>query len=471
MSSTWLAADMLVRRPKPLSTHEHHSDEHRVFEDGEFWRRLPGYREVDEATFLDHRFQAKASVTRVDQLHSVLRETVSDAFYQAVELALARATMSIRLSPYVIALIDWENAERDPIRRQFLPMAMHQLGDHPMARLDSLNERAHSPVPGLTHRYRDKALFLTQDRCPVYCRFCTRSYAVGNDTDDVQKDKISAQRDRWEQAFQYMREHPEVEDVVISGGDSYSLREDQLRIIGNTLLEIPNIRRMRFATKGLAVLPMKILTDDGWFGALAEIAKRGRRVHKEVAIHTHVNHPREVTDITRRAAGRLFEEGITVRNQTVLLRGVNDDADTMRLLVKRLGHVQIHPYYVFQHDLVRGVEDLRTALSATIELEKQTRGSTAGFHVPAFVIDTPGGGGKRDVHSYEHYNPVTGVSVFRSPNTSATGRYLYFDPIDTLPEEGQERWSRPEEQERIVAEALVAGGGDAEQVLFSNAAE
>jgi lysine 2,3-aminomutase len=338
-----------------------------------------------------------------------------------------------------------------------------------MARLDSLSERQHSPVPGLTHRYRDKALFLTQDRCPVYCRFCTRSYAVGNDTDDLQKDKISAQRERWEQAFQYLREHPEVEDVIISGGDSYSLREDQLRLIGNTLLDMPNIRRMRFATKGLAVLPMKVLTDDGWFGALVELNKRARKMHKEVAIHTHVNHPREITDITRRAAGRLFEEGITVRNQTVLLRGVNDDAHTMRLLAKRLGFVQIQPYYVFQHDLVRGVEDLRTSLGTTIELEKQTRGSSAGFHTPMFVLDMPGGGGKRDVHAYEHYNAVTGVSVFRSPNLSATGRYMYFDPIDSLPEEGQERWARPEEHERIVAEALLAGGGNAERLILAAA--
>jgi lysine 2,3-aminomutase len=461
-----LAAETLVRKPKSFF-----NDEHRILEGDEIWRRLPGYREVDEATFLDHRFQAKASVTRVDQLHSVLRETVSDAFYQSVEEALTRATMSIRLSPYVIALIDWENAENDPIRRQFLPMAAHQLADHPMARLDSLNERAHSPVPGLTHRYRDKVLFLTQDRCPVYCRFCTRSYAVGNDTEDLRKDNISAQRDRWDLAFQYLREHPEVEDVVISGGDSYSLREDQLRLIGNTLLDIPNIRRMRFATKGLAVLPMKVLTDEPWFTALADVAKRGRKLHKEVAIHTHVNHPREITDITRRAAGRLFEEGITVRNQTVLLRGVNDNPDTMRLLVKRLGYVQIQPYYVFQHDLVRGVEDLRTPLSATIELEKQTRGFTAGFHSPAFVIDTPGGGGKRDVHSYEHYNSTTGVSVFRSPNMDSRNRYLHFDPIDTLPEEGQERWSHPDEHATIVSEALTAGGGDVERFLFSNAAE
>jgi lysine 2,3-aminomutase len=448
MSSTWLSAEHLLRRRK-----EAPRESHRDLVGDEFWRRVPAYREIDEAMFLDHRFQMKHSVTRAEQLYAVLREHVSDAFYQAVEEGLARAPMSVRLSPYVVSLIDWEQPEADPIRRQFLPLASELLPDHPMARLDSLSERACSPVPGLTHRYPDKVLFLTQDRCPVYCRFCTRSYAVGLDT-GVRKDHVSAQRDRWELAFEYLRNHPEVEDVVISGGDSYSLREDQIRLIGHSLLEIPSIRRMRFATKGLAVMPMKLLTDEPWFQALADVARRGRKLHKEVCVHTHFNHPREVTDITRRAVGRLFEEGITVRNQCVLLRGVNDDAETMRTLTKRLGYIQVHPYYVFQHDMVTGVEDLRTTLATAIELEKQMRGATAGFHCPTFVVDTPGGGGKRDVHSYEHYDQVTGVSVFRSPNIDQSTRYLYFDPLDLLPEEGQERWADPREHERIVEEAL-----------------
>lgn len=451
--STTLSADALVRRRKAEA-----DQPHRDLLQGEFWRRVPAYRDVDEATFLDHRFQAKHSVTRAEQLYGVLRESVSDAFYQAVEQGLARAPMSVRLSPYVMALIDWERPESDPLRRQFLPLGSELLPDHPMARLDSLSERANSPVPGLTHRYHDKVLFLTQDRCPVYCRFCTRSYAVGLDT-EVRKDHVGAQRDRWERAFDYLREHPEVEDVVISGGDSYSLREDQVRLIGNALLDIPHIRRMRFATKGLAVMPMKILTDEPWTRALVEVAQRGRKLHKEVCVHTHFNHPREITEISRRATARLFEEGVTVRNQAVLLRGVNDDPETMRLLVKRLGYVNVQPYYVFQHDLVIGVEDLRTTLAQSIELEKQVRGLTAGFQCPTFVVDTPGGGGKRDVHSYEYYDQTTGVSVFRSPNVDSNARYFYFDPLDQLSEEGQERWADEREHNRILSEALAAAGG------------
>lgn len=427
---------------------------HRRLETGEFWRRIPGYREVDEEKFLDHQWQAKSSVRRVEQLEQVLQHLLSDAMREAVLDGLHSAPMSLRLSPYVISLVDWEQAVTDPIRRQFLPFGSERLPDHPMAGLDSLAEQANSPVDGLVHRYHDKALFLTQDRCPVYCRFCTRSYSVGLDTEGLRKQRFGAQQRRWKAAFDYLRSHDEVEDVVVSGGDTYSLRSDHLKYIGDALLDIPHIRRIRFATKGPAVLPMKLLTDDAWFSALRSVAHRGRKQQKHVCVHTHFNHPREITDITRRACGRLVQAGVTVRNQSVLLRGVNDHPDIMRLLAKRLGFIGVEPYYVFQHDLVTGVEDLRTTLATAVELEKQVRGCTAGFQSPLFVIDVPGGGGKRDVHSHEYYNPTTGVSVFRSPNVDNEARYLYFDPIDLLPPVGRERWSDPIEHGRMIDEAL-----------------
>lgn len=452
MSTSLVSAEALVRRQVTSDV------DHRVLREGNFWQRIPAYRDVDEATFLDHSFQSKHSVTRTDRLFATLGELVSDAFYKAVEEGSARASMSVRLTPYVLALIDWDNPENDPIRRQFLPLATEQLPDHPLATFDSLAEQSHSPVDGLTHRYRDKVLFLTQDRCPVYCRFCTRSYAVGLDTEQVEKVHVNGRFDRWERVLDYLKVHREVEDVVISGGDSYSLRADQVEWIGHRLLDIPHIRRMRFATKGLAVMPMKLLTDDAWFRALVGVVARGRREAKEVVVHTHINHPTEITDITRRASARLFAEGVTVRNQSVLLRGVNDDADVMRKLVRRLAYVNVQPYYVFQHDLVQGVEDLRTPLSASLQLEKSVRGATAGFNTPTFVIDTPGGGGKRDVHSFEHYNPTTGISVFRSPNVDASKHYLYFDPIDQLPDDGQQLWADAGNHRRMIEDALRATG-------------
>jgi lysine 2,3-aminomutase len=200
-------------------------------------------------------------------------------------------------------------------------------------------------------------------------------------------------------------------------------------------------------------MPQKILTDAAWTDALTRVVEHGRALHKEVVIHTHFNHPREITWITQAAMNKLFERGITVRNQTVLQRGVNDEAQTMRLLVKRLAHVNVHPYYVYMHDLVKGVEDLRTTLQTGLDLEKEVRGLTAGFNTPTVVVDAPRGGGKRDAHSYEHYDRVTGISVFTSPNVHPGQLYYYFDPLHLLPEEGRARWADPAEHAKMVAEA------------------
>jgi len=429
---------------------------HRDFPEGEFWREVPAFREIDEATFLDHHWQSKNSILRVDKLLATIQDLVSEDFYRDLEAGLARATMSVRVSPYLIARIDWSRPYADPLRRQFLPLASHMLPDHPELDLDSLHEKADAPVPGLTHRYPDKALFLTLDTCPVYCRFCTRSYAVGFDTEQVEKFKLRARPERWDQAFAYLRSRPEIEDVVVSGGDSYNLRADQLRTIGHTLLDMPHIRRFRFASKGPAVMPMKVLTDDAWFAALVEVVERGRRMHKEVALHTHFNHPAELSWITERAMNRLFEHGVTVRNQSVLLRGVNDDAETMRELIRRMGWLHVHAYYVYQHDMVKGVEDLRTRVQTAIDIEIEMRGSTAGFNTPTFVVDAPGGGGKRTVHSFDHYDRTTGISVFRSPNVDRERHYLYFDPIDLLPDDGRARWEIPGERRLMIDEAISA---------------
>jgi lysine 2,3-aminomutase len=243
---------------------------------------------------------------------------------------------------------------------------------------------------------------------------------------------------------------------VLSGGDAYALKAEQLRFLGDALLDIPHVRRIRVASKGPAVMPQKLLTDDAWFSALVGLVVRGRGMHKQVVLHTHFNHPNEITEITQLAMNRLFEHGVTVRNQTVLQRGVNDDAPTMTLLLRRLGYVNVQPYYVYQHDLVRGVDDLRTSVRVTMELEKAVRGATAGFNTPTFVVDAPGGGGKRQVHSADYYDEVTGVSVYRAPAVKPGKAFLYFDPLHALPEAGRARWANPAEHGAIVAEALAA---------------
>ncbi len=426
---------------------------HRQLLDGQFWQRIPAYRLVDEATFLDHTWQARNTITNPKKLLQAVQDLVPQSFYDDVAAGFTHAPMSIRVSPYLLSLIDWSDAYNDPLRRQFVPVASRLLPDHPKLTLDSLHEQADAPVPGLTHRYPDKALFLVLDTCPVYCRFCTRSYAVGIDTDEVEKVSLKATEDRWELAFRYIAERPELEDIVVSGGDSYQLKARQITLIGNKLLELPNIRRIRFATKGPAVMPMKLISDHEWMDALTAVVERGRKLHKEVVLHTHFNHPNEITAITKRALDGVFERGIITRNQSVLQRGVNDSVATMQLLVKRLGHCQVQPYYVYVHDLVKGVEDLRTTLQTACDLEKAVRGITAGFHTPTFVVDAPGGGGKRVAHSFEHYNRDTGISVFTAPSVKP-GFFLYFDPVDMLAPEIQERWKNPVEQQKMVDDAL-----------------
>ena len=209
----------------------------------------------------------------------------------------------------------------------------------------------------------------------------------------------------------------------------------------------------RSATRGEST---NMLVHQAWTDALTTIVEKGRKLHKEVVLHTHFNHPNEITSITERAMNLLCERGIVVRNQSVLQRGVNDTIETMRLLVKRLGHVNVHPYYVYVHDLVKGVEDLRTSLDTALTIEKHVRGSTAGFNTPTFVVDAPGGGGKRNAHSYEHYDRETGISVFTSPAVKADAYYLYFDPLHQLSPEVQKRWQSPVEQEAMIGAALEA---------------
>ncbi len=428
--------------------------EHRNLRRDEFWRAVPAYAQIDAELFGSHTFQARSSITSVEKLAQVLGDRVPEAFYEDVREGLHRAPMSIRISPYILSLIDWDDPYGDPLRTQFLPVGSQQLPDHPELQLDSLNEQGDSPVPGLTHRYPDRALFLALDTCPVYCRFCTRSYAVGLDTEEVEKVHLGASRKRWEQVFAYIASRPELEDIVVSGGDAYNLRAEQIRFIGETLLKIDQIRRFRIATKGPAVVPQKLLTDTAWVDALTDVVEMGRRMHKEVALHTHFNHPAEITGMTQEAMDLLMERGITVRNQAVLQRGVNDDPETMNLLIKRLSYINVQPYYVFFHDLVQGVEDLRTTLGAGLKIEKQVRGTTAGFNTPTFIVDTLGGGGKRDAHSYEYYNRETGIAVFTSSVVRPGEFFIYFDPIDCLDEEVQDRWADPVQRRQMMDEAL-----------------
>lgn len=428
-------------------------DSHRDLRDDEFWRVIPAYADLTADEFHDHRFQSRNCVTSASKLRAVLQDLASASFYDDVEAGVAQSTMSLRLSPYLLSLIDWQAPETDPIRRQFLPLASGFKPDHPEVQFDSLNEQADSPVPGLTHRYHDRALLLALDTCPVYCRFCTRSYSVGLDTDGVEKVHFGATLERWEQALDYIRRTEQIEDVVVSGGDMYNLKADQVLLLGRALLDIDHIRRFRYATKGPAVMPQKLVTDPDWVAAITTVADEARAQHKQVSLHTHFNHPNEITQITRDGLQRLQQCGVVVRNQAVLQRGVNDDVASMQKLIRRLSYLNVQPYYVFVHDMVRGVEELRTTLQTAIDLEKQVRGVTGGFNTPAFVVDTMGGGGKRHVHSFEVYDRQQGISVFTSPVVRPGQRFFYFDPIHELEPAMQARWQDRDERAAMLEAA------------------
>ena len=427
---------------------------HRDLLDGEFWRKTKAFEHIDEPTFNDYRWQGNNTITRPNQFYEFLGDSVSENFYHDLEEGYRKTPMSLRISPYLLSLIDWSDPYNCPIRTQFIPFQSDQTVCHPMLRLDTLNEQNDSPVPGLIHRYHDKALLHALDICPVYCRFCTRSYAIGTDTESIKKVKLSAYKVRWEKAFEYIANHPQIEDIVISGGDSYHLKPEQLEFIGMQLLKMPNIRRIRYATKGLAVMPQKIFSHHEWLDALTRVHEYGRKNQKSVVIHTHFNSAQEITWITQKAMQVLFERGITVRNQSVLLRGVNDDERSMILLVKRLGYINIQPYYVYICDMVRSIESLRTSVHTAVKIEKAVRGTTAGFNTPTFVCDAPGGGGKRTIHSYEYYNRETGVSVYMAPSVKRGQYFLYFDPLEDLSPEIQKKWQDRQGRETMIQDAI-----------------
>ena len=368
-----------------------------------------------------------ASTAKTESLPRVITR---DQFLEDVYGGMKASPMAVRLSPHIVSVVNWKDPINDPICRQFMPLASTLAPDHPELQLDSLHETGDSPVDGLVHRYPEKVLFLATSVCPVYCRFCTRSYAVGADTDSVTKTTKKPTRRRWNAMFEHIERTPAIQDVVVSGGDSYYLQPEHLRLIGNTLLDIPHIKRFRFASKGLAVCPMRILdrTDD-WTAALIELSAKGRSMSKQVAMHTHFNHPNEITWATERAARYLYAQGVIVRNQTVLLKGVNDDLASMSTLIRKLADLNIQPYYVYQGDMVEGVEDLRTPLSTILSLEKNIRGTIAGFMTPSFVVDLPGGGGKRLANSYETYDETTGISTWRAPGVTGDSVFTYHDPI------------------------------------------
>ncbi len=425
---------------------------HRQFRNDDFWKKIPAWKNVSRDEFKSHLWQQKNTIRSMDKIQELLGDRLKAEDLEDIQQGLKKTPMNIRMTPYVFSLMNWDKVKTDPLRKQFLPLASEFLTDHPFYMEDSLSEDEDSPVPTLTHRYPDKVLFLPVSVCPVYCLYCTRSRMVGGSTEGREKE-VRGSKENWPQVFEYIQSKDAVEDVVISGGDASMIPAKQLKQIGETLLNIDHVRRIRVATKAMGIFPQKFITDDAYVNTLVELRKMAKERGKQIMVHTHFSSPNEITEWSKMAMDRLFSEDIIVRNQAVLQEGVNNDNNVMLHLTRQLGYMNIQPYYVFIHDMVPGCEHLRTTLREALKIEKAIRGTTGGYNTPTFVCDLPGGGGKRHVASYEYYDEENGISVWKAPNVKPGKIFTYFDPIWKLSDQARKRWADPKTREAMLEEA------------------
>ncbi len=326
---------------------------------------------VPDALWNDWHWQMRHRLTSLTDLKRVLSLSPDE------EEGVARALQHLRMAitPYFASLLDPEDPSC-PIRRQVVP-TMHEMevGHADMA--DPLSEDRHSPVPGLVHRYPDRALVLVTDQCATYCRHCTRRRLVG-----VKQQVMSLER--MDQVVSYLAHTPEIRDVLISGGDPLIMSDRHIEYLLARLRAIPHIEILRLGTRVPVFLPQRITP---------ELVSMLRRYHP-LYINIHFNHPAEITAETREACARLADAGIPLGSQTVLLRGVNDCSHIMKRLMQALLAIRVRPYYLYQCDLSQGIEHFRTSVAKGIEIIENLRGHTTGLGVPTFVIDAPSGGGK-----------------------------------------------------------------------------
>ena len=343
-----------------------------------FRTHAPGFwqdKHVPATDWNDHKWQLKNRVTSLAQLEQHL--TLSEEERAGVLLSGNKLAMAI--TPHYFNLIEPDNPNC-PIRRQVIPR-IEETWENDEEMEDPCGEDAHMPVPGLVHRYPDRVLFLVTDRCASYCRYCTRSRVVSGVGDQELETQFEA-------AFRYIEEHPEIRDVLLSGGDPLLFSESKLEKVLTRLHSIPHIQFLRIGSRVPIFLPQRI-TDS--------LCQMLQQFHP-LFISTHANHPKELTTEVKEGLDRLANHGIPVGNQSVLMRGVNDDVPTMRELVHKLLMCRVKPYYLYQCDLIRGSRHLRTAVSKGVEIIEGLRGHTSGYAIPQFVIDAPGGGGKIPVN-------------------------------------------------------------------------
>jgi lysine 2,3-aminomutase len=314
---------------------------------------------------VSHRIRIASEVAKMLDLSDMEKEA----------LFVSETKLPLGVTPYYMALVS-KSDPTQPLRRSVIPTAGELIKGRGEAD-DPLGEEHQSPVPGLVHRYPDRVLFLLSDFCSTYCRYCTRSRVVGHGG-------LHPSRSRFEKAFEYIESTPTIRDVLLSGGDPLLLGDERLDWILSRLRRISHVEIVRIGTKVPAVLPQRITPQ------LVRMLKR----HHPLWMSLHFTHPDECTPETYRACALLADAGIPLGSQTVLLKGINDNVDTMKSLVHHLMKMRVRPYYLYQCDPITGSAHFRTSIQKGLEIIKGLRGHTTGYAVPTFVVDAPGGGGK-----------------------------------------------------------------------------
>lgn len=394
-------------------------------------RRKELFPQVTDEQWNDWHWQVKNRIETLDQLKQYI--TLTEEEQEGVRVALK--TLRMAITPYYLSLID-PNNPNDPVRRQAIP-SIKETHQASADLLDPLHEDEDSPVPGITHRYPDRVLFLITDMCSMYCRHCTRRRFAGQKDANVGLDLI-------QQGIDYIARTPQVRDVLLSGGDCLMVSDEVLESIIKRLRAIPHVEIIRLGSRTPVVCPMRI-TD--------KLVNMFRQYHP-IWLNTHFNHPNECTPEAFEACAKLANAGIPLGNQSVLLRGVNDDTRVMKKLVQRLVQMRVRPYYIYQCDLSMGLEHFRTTVSKGIEIIENLRGHTSGYAVPTFVVDAPGGGGKTPVMPQYVISQAPGKVVLRNYEGVIT---TYTEPMDYTPGECDVDFLKGEDIEREGVAGLLHG--------------
>ena len=370
----------------------------------ENWYRGQGlWSDVPEEKWNSWHWQLQNRITTVEGLERHMTLSASEK----AGCLFANKKLALSITPYFFNLLDREDPEC-PIRRQVVAR-IEEMDMAPEEMLDPVGEEGTMPVEGLVHRYPDRVLFLITDRCAAYCRYCTRSRLVSNAQD-------YGFHANFEAALQYIKEHREVRDVLLSGGDPLIFSDNRLDYLLGRLRSIDHLEFIRIGSRVPVFMPQRVTAD------LCEIF----REHGPIWMSLHINHPRECTWELKEACEQLSYAGVPLGNQSVLLKGVNDSVETMKSLVHRLLMMRVRPYYLYQCDLITGSAHLRTDVRTGIEIIEALRGHTSGYAVPQYVIDTPGGGGKVPVNP-EYVERITDEEVVMRNYEGKIFRYALVD--------------------------------------------